>query len=1031
MRPFVAWIGWLLLQPVAFGADPSVIDFSRDIRPILSDNCFRCHGQDEAGRQADLRLDTVDGQRANQVVVPGSPESSQLLERILSDDPDRLMPPGDSNRTLTDYQKDQLRRWIAQGAVFQPHWSLRPVSSQPPPEVSANSALLRNPIDNFIVAALEEHGLTQSPEADRSTLLRRLSLDLTGLGPTREEATHFLADSSVDAYEKAVDRLLASPAFGEKMALPWLDAARYADTHGYQKDNHREMWPWRDWLIGAFNANMPFDQFTLEQLAGDLLPEATVSQQVASGFHRNHRINAEAGSIDEEFLAEYVADRVETTSTVWLGMTVGCARCHDHKFDPISQREYYQLYAFFNNIDEKGVDGVTAAPQPNLVVQRPEFVVKLGELSKRVADLKQQISLLAKSLVAERQAWEAEQKQRVRSIETGDGWMIVEPVNLSSAGKMNFAQLADGSFLVSGENPLNDVHSLEIRPPHLGIQAIRLEVLPHASHTKDGYARNFDGRFVLSGVDIELIRSDAPPEVLSDLHVRASSSRDGWSITAVMDHNSDSGWSTELLPAGSHPIAIFPLPRPVPAEERETIRIRLRYESKEEQAMIGRFRLSVAVNPETGFRATHELPQALLDALQASDSRRSSRQKELLDDLFARDVTHSELQSLQRQLTELDSQRQELESQATVTTMVMRERAERRPTFVHQRGLYNQLGEAVEPKVPACFPQLEGKAPFSRLDLARWLVAPNHPLTARVIVNRFWQMYFGQGLVRTAEDFGSQGDWPTHPELLDWLAFEFMRSGWDIKAIQRLIVTSATYRQSVLASTQSQENDPDNRWLSRGPRFRLPPHLLRDQALAASGLLVRQLGGPSVKPYQPLGLWESVAGINSNTQRYRQDSGASLYRRSLYTYWKRAVPPPSMMILDAVDREVCSVQQRATNTPLQALTTLNDPTFVEAGRVLAEASLLHIGDLPAADEQRIDWLFSRILVRLPDPIERSRCVDALDRYRAWFAVKQDAAAQLLAVGESARHGRFEPTEVAAWTMLASLLLNLDETLTKG
>jgi hypothetical protein len=1004
--------------------EPTRISFNRDIRPILSNNCFFCHGQDNANRKAELRLDTEEGQRANHVVVPGSLDESLLIERILSTVPDVVMPPPDSNKALSTKDKELLKRWVVEGAAFEKHWSwIAPKRTQPGKSPSPN------PIDAFILEKLDEQGLKPSPEADRTTLIRRVTLDLTGLPPTLEEVDNFLSDKSETAYEKVVDRLLQSPHFGERMALPWLDAARYADTHGYQKDNHRSMWPWRDWVVNAINQNMPFDQFTIEQLAGDLLPNANDLQRIATGFHRNHRINAEAGSIEEEYLAEYAADRLDTTATVWLGLTVGCARCHDHKFDPITQKEYFQLFAFFNNIDEKGVDGVGPSPTPQMTVSVPGLDAELARQRVRVAELGNRLAERVDELRQDRLAWEERVSAILDTAMSDTLWIVPEPTELLSANKMNFTVLADRSVSVHGDNPLNDVQSIRIPIESGWTRAIRLEALPHESLNQAAFARSFDGSFVLSGFEVELNERDQAARKLEIRSAIAASSRLSWSVAGCLDQNTNTGWSTDPnLPANQHR-ALFLLDQSIEGKPGSYLTLRLRYEAKEEQSIIGRFRFALSSSDQPVLESDDWFPSSLVEAVRVLPGHRTAEQQQQLVDVFQSLSTDTLLKTLRLKREEAEQHEKELHERSTVNIMVMQELDTPRDTFIHLRGAYDKPGERVVASTPASLPEIEKKRLLNRLDLARWIVDRNHPLTARVAVNRYWQMYFGTGLVKTTEDFGTQGEWPSHPELLDWLASEFIDSNWDVKAMQRLMVLSQTYRQSSKTNPRALELDPENRWLSHGPRFRLAAHLLRDQALSVSGLLVPALGGPPVKPYQPAGLWEGVAGINSNTTRYRQDTGSSLYRRSIYTYWKRAVPPPSMMIFDTADREVCSVKRRLTNTPLQALTMLNDPTYVETARALASQSM-GLSSQFESDADVTQWIFRRILARSPDATENQQLQGSLVNYRVHFQRLPSAAQELIHVGESPVDAGRDAIELAARTTLVSLILNLDETLTK-
>ena len=794
------WASSLVFAAFPVLAANPPVDYNRQVRPVLSDKCYACHGPDESHREAGLRLDVRDEALApadsgKPAIVPGKPDESALVKRVFATRAGTVMPPPKTGKSLTASEKQALRDWVAQGAKYQTHWAFQTPARPPLPKVK-NASWVRNPIDRFILARLEATGLKPAPEADRATLVRRLTLDLTGLPPTPAEVDALLSDARPDAYERLVDRLLASPHYGERLALDWLDAARYADTHGYHIDSGRDMTRWREWVIDALNRNLPFDRFTVEQLAGDLLPGATLDQKVASGFNRNNMITFEGGVIPEEYLNAYIVDRVNTTGTVWLGLTVACTQCHDHKYDPMTQKEFYQIYAFFNGVPESGVDGSKGNAEP--VIKTPSAMEQaaLDRLDREI---------------------------RAARAELGKG----------------------------GHNP--------------GAQSVKA------------------------------------------------------------------------------------------VKER--------------------------------------------------------------------------LERLERERTELDAK--------VPTAMVMASLPKPRDSFVLMRGQYDKRGEKVEANVPAFLPPLPAGVPRDRLALARWLVDPKHPLVGRVAVNRFWQSVFGTGIVKTAEDFGSQGEPPSHPELLEWLAVEFMTpesggTGWDVKALMRRIVTSATYRQSLSATLDLVAHDPENRLLARGPRVRLPAEFVRDQALAVSGLLNPEIGGKSVSPYQPAGLWEELMsradGKNWSAQVYEQSHGKDLYRRSMYTFWKRTSPPPSLATFDAPDRETCTVRRARTNTPLQALVLLNDPTYVEAARKLAERMLTEGGASPS---DRIALAFRLCTARKPTAAETAVLRDVLDADLARFRSDHAAARRLLSVGESPGNGKLDPVEHAAWTTVASVILNLDEVLNKN
>jgi hypothetical protein len=841
-------------SPRSAGPAPA-IDFDRQVRPILSNNCFRCHGPDEEVREAGLRLDVRDEALApadsgKPAIVPGRPGESTLVRRTSSKDKRFMMPPPRSNKTLTQAEITLLRTWVEQGAKYQTHWSFAPPQRPQLPPVK-DAAWPRNPIDRFILARLEAEGLRPSAEADRPTLIRRLTLDLTGLPPTAAEVNAFLDDPGADAYERLVDRLLASPHYGERMSLDWLDAARFADTHGYHIDSARDMTRWREWVIQAFNSDMPFDRFTVEQLAGDLLPAPTLAQKVASGFNRNHMITYEGGAIPEEYLTAYIVDRVNTTGTVWLGLTVGCTQCHDHKFDPMTQKEYYRLYAFFNNVPEQGLDGRKGNAAPAIPAPSPAQQEALDGLAESIRDAERELD-----------------------------------------GPMSQADLAQ---------------------------------------------ERWDKEF----------RADGPK----------------------------------------------------------------------------------------GPNATNKPPEAIARILALPPVTRTDPQRAELRKYYRTHVS-KEARPLAERLARLRKERDGLRA-SIPTAMVMQETGSR-PTFMLIRGQYDKHGEKVTAGVPAFLPPLPEGMPVNRLALARWLVAPNHPLVSRVTVNRFWQTFFGTGLVKTAEDFGSQGEPPSHRELLDWLAVEFMRPGtdrrrpWDVKALVRLIVTSATYRQSSAVTAELVSKDPENRLLARGPRVRLPAEFIRDQALAVSGLLDRRLGGTSVSPYQPAGLWEELMsradGKNFTAQTYVQSHGRDLYRRTMYTFWKRTSPPPSLITFDAPDRETCTVRRARTNTPLQALVLMNDPTYVEASRKLAERMMCEGGPTPGG---RIAFAFRATTARHPTDDETRQLNSLFDRELAVYRADKAAALKMLSVGESPRAPELDVAELAAWSTVAGVILNLDETVTKG
>ncbi len=1002
---------WLLcaVAPTTSAAEPPV-NFGRDIQPILSENCFHCHGPDAKHREADLRLDTFAGATAAGAVKPGQSADSELILRILSSDPGEVMPPPKSNLKLTEVQKQLLKRWIDEGAQYSKHWSFITPVRPAVPMVPA-TVRIQNPIDAFVAARLVQENLVPAAEADRIKLLRRVTLDLTGLPPTSEELDAFLADTSNDAYEKAVDRLLESRRYGERMVWEWLDAARYADTNGYQGDPTRAMWYWRDWAIEAFNKNMPFDQFTIEQLAGDLLPNPTREQLIATGFHRNHMINGEGGRIAEESRVEYVQDRVETTGTVWMGLTLTCCRCHDHKYDPFSQKEYYQLSAYFNSIDETGANDAGGLANPVLSFAQPEQQKRIDELRAMETAANQARDELDKKVRAAQPKWEQEFAQILATSAAAE-WTVLPASEAKSENGASLKVLEDGSLQVSGANPAQDSFVVTLKSPVANFTGFRLEALPDDSLVNKGPGRADNGNFVLSELKLQL--NGQPLELAA---VRADFEQGGFPLSATLDGKNDTGWAVAADFGRPH-TGLYEVRSPAaPANGEGLVTCRLEFLSSHVSHVLGRFRLSVTNSPAATFRS---IPDKVREALAiAADKRDEAQRKEVVDYYLNNDPT---LVAAKKAADDARKNRDSFE-RSLPRTMVMRERAQPRETFILVKGAYNVPSDKVEHGVLTEILPLPAEAPKSRLALAQWLVSPEHPLTARVTVNRFWQQFFGVGLVKSSEDFGIQGDRPSHPELLDWLAVEFRESGWNVKHLVKLIVTSATYRQSSRIAPGMAERDPDNRLLARGPRFRLPSWMIRDQALATSGLLIERAGGAPVKGYQPSGVWEDAT---FGRIQYSQDHGEALYRRSLYTFWRRIAAPT--VFFDIANRQNCSVKNDRTNTPLHALVTLNDVTYIEAARGLAQRTLLSASSND--DPSRISEMFRRCTCRLPNAKEVDRLGKRLAVLRATYGRNTDAAQKLLAVGESKPDPQLNSAELAAWTGLANLMLNLDETITK-
>jgi hypothetical protein len=1022
----------LSVAAVCSAADKPV-DFDRDIRPILSDNCFACHGPDDKRRMANLRFDTQDGglfadRGTYKIVAPGDPAKSRLMARI--GDPNRAgrMPPPQTGTTLTDAQIELVRKWIEQGARWERHWAFVPPQSPTLPIVS-DGKWPRNPIDRFVLARLEKEGLKPSPEADRITLLRRLSFDLIGLPPTPAEVDAFINDKSPDAYEKQVDRLLSLPQYGERMAMPWLDLARYADTHGYHIDSARDMWKWRDWVIEAFNRNMPFNRFGIEQLAGDLLPNATVEQRLASGFNRNHMINYEGGAIPEEYQVEYVADRVDTTANVFMGLTLGCARCHDHKYDPISQKDYYRFFAFFNTIAEKGLDGKNGNAAP--VLQVPTAVQASEEAWLQQAIAEHETALPKDELQAMLLAWEETRLATLPEAPSGGllaHYVLAKDLADSSGNFGHDGRTVKGKviFDIGKPGPTAAFNG----EAHVEFPAFQADPFALAFWIRSGALSEMTVLEGGPGFEIGVEDSHPQPDFKrgSPLFVEYGGHR--WHSRAIVfgeewHHlvvNFENAQPKLLLDA--RPVEMIEV-GPVPARSPGPLAIGDPHHEKPLKGGVADLRIydRPLTRVEAEALAIHEPIRFIL---MQDEGKLSKDQNQRQLDYFLIYDAEPDLRRAYRELNALKQRLAQVKNEIA-SVQVMSEMARPRDTFVLGRGDYSNHGEKVTAGVPALLPPLPKDAPANRLGLAEWLFSPSHPLTARVAVNRYWQLYFGTGLVKTSEDFGSQGESPIYRDLLDWLACDF-REKWDIKALQRLIITSATYRQSSRATAELLDKDPENRLLARGPRFRLPAEMVRDNALSASGLLNRTIGGPSVFPYQPPGLWEELSrGETFTAQEYHESKGPDLYRRSLYTFWKRTSPPAALTTFDAPDREKCTSRRLVTNTPLQALVLLNDPTYVEAARVLAQRALLQAAGRDP--QERVAFLIRAANARRPAMAETRTLLELEQRLLHHYRNDPGAARKLIAVGASPS-ANLEAAELAAWTMVASTILNMDETITK-
>ena len=1003
---------------------PRPLSFNRDIRPILSENCFQCHGPDAKRRKGDLRLDVREDALEAMAFTPGHAEKSEMIRRVFETNDDERMPPVDSNRTLTAAQKETLKRWVSEGAAYEPHWAYAAPTRPALPAVKTKPAS-KNPIDAFILAGLEREKLKPAPEADRRTLIRRLSLDLTGLPPDVKDVDAFVASRDPQAYEKLVQRYLASPHFGERIAIPWLDLVRFADTIGFHNDVPIRVWPYRDYVINAFNQNLPFDQFTREQIAGDLLPNSTITQRVASGYNRIHRISGEGGIQDKEYFAKYAADRVRTTATVFMGSTLACAECHDHKFDPFTAKDFYRFAAIFSDLKEKGAYNLSGGfTRENLteetIFEKPEQERRLESLEKDIERVTAKMKTVKDQDLAENlAAWEA---ATIAADSNGTlAWTVVRPIAVESfAGTPFTIEEKDNSIIPGGKNPVNDTYVVTIPATQNQITAVRVEVVPDAHFPGDEVARA-GSTFFLSEIEVAGIPAGA-----SSLEpIRIASSRTsgttepGHPAAAVIDGNPTTAVSFVRKRGGG--IALqFAEPWRGGGDARLTVRIQ--HSEKHPYQNLGRFR--VAIHTERD-RDAHpdSVPEAVLKALKVPAADRKAAQKKEIATYYR--TIAPELATLREELAAATNARDYLI--AELPSMPVSKSVAPRSMRVLPRGNWmDDSGEIVEPGVPAFMRQIQPKdgKRVSRLDFAEWLVAPDNPLTARTFVNRLWRLYFGAGLTRTLEDLGSQGDWPTHPELLDWLAVEFRESGWNVKHMVELIVTSRTYKQSSEPNPAAEERDPLNRFLARQSRFRLDAELVRDNALAISGLLVRDIGGPSAKPYQPAGYY---AALNFPKREYVPDVDENLWRRGVYTHWQRTFLLPSFVAFDAPSRDECTADRSPSNTPLQALVLLNDPSYVEAARVLAEKTIRGGG---GSFRAKLEWAFTRAVARPPNRHETKLLQTLFEQQRTRYQGDGAAARDLVSTGAKPVAKDLPTAELAAWTSVSRAILNLHETITR-
>ena len=1009
---------WLTAFLLADLSAADEVDFNRDIRPILTETCYQCHGPDANKREADLRLDTREGlfgkRDAGVIVRPGRAAESLIVARLTSQDPEVRMPPPDSGRSLSDAQRDLIHKWIEQGADWAGHWAYQPIKPpEHPPGLSDGAAI----VDWFIDRGIKQQGLLPVAEADQRTLARRLYFDLTGLPPTYEDVRSFQGSPQPQAYAALVDRLLASPRFGERMTMYWLDLVRYADTNGIHGDNHRDVSLYRDYVIQAFNENRPFDQFTIEQIAGDLLPQANNRQRVASGYNRLLMTTREGGAQAKEYRAKYAADRVRNVSSVWLGSTVGCAECHDHKYDPFATRDFYSLAAFFADITETAVGQQPATPIPTAEQART-----LERLQGEIDALMTVLNTDTPQLQAEQKRWEADMLTQLS--QASNRWQIVRPEQVTSSGGAEMQILDDLSVASRGKHPEKDTYTVTLKAPTASVTGIRLEALTDPTHGRKSLSRG-NGNFVLNRFELEFVGADAEATPVKLATAVADFSQKGFPIAAAIDGKSNTGWAVDGHRKAENRVAMFVLDRPlsVPAEAR--LIVRLRHESHTHHN-IGRFRLALTSREQPRLDG-RLLPQAIAAILKTEVGKRKPEQARKLAAHY-----RSVASSLNGARADLAARQKTVkDTEAAMPKTLISIAGARREMRVLPRGNWlDDSGPVVQPAIPATLGRLqsEGQGPASRLDLARWLVANDNPLTARVFVNRLWWLTFKRGLVSTLDDFGSQGGQPSHPELLDWLAVEFQRSGWNVKHMVKLLVMTKAYRRSSQSTPATRQSDPYNRWLARQTRLRLDAEMIRDNALAVSGLLVHRLGGPSVKPYQPSGYW---AHLNFPKRTYKHDQGPSQYRRGLYTYWCRTFLHPSMRAFDAPTREECTVERPQSNNPLQALVLLNDPTYVEAARVLAQQALLAAKPDGDGFERGISELYRRVLLRQPTSKEVELLRGVFQRHVAHYQQHPKLADAVLHVGLSPVADGLAPAELAAWTSLARVMLNLHETITRS
>jgi hypothetical protein len=1016
----------LMLALFAGGAPAAEsVHFGREVLPILSDNCLSCHGADEHNRKAGLRLDTREGalavNKGMAAVVPFQPGASELLRRVTSEDPEERMPTPKSHKApLRPEQVDVLKRWIAEGAPWGKHWAFE----RPQRLDSSEDVAAKHPVDRWVQTAWKHAGVKGKASADSATLLRRVSFDLTGLPPTRADLEAFHSDKAPGAWERVIGRLLDSPHFGERMAMWWLDVARYADTDGFQSDATRTNWPWRDWVVDAFNRNQRFDVFTVEQFAGDLLPNASPEQRMATCFHRNHMANGEGGRDPEESRVDYVIDRVNTMGTAWLGLTLGCTQCHTHKFDPISHAEYYSLSAFFNSVDETGAAGGSA--KPFMEYKSPHAAAAVEEGEKLVAEAKQRETAARNEARAPFEqvlpGWIERVGRDFRD------WTPLSASGLETVEGTVLKQEADATVRATGPVPLQDEYRVAARTGLARVTGLMLEVLPDELHSGGKLSRGKSGEFILTDLKLQVrqrgraeVRDIKVAGAVADFSADKKANGGYGDVKDTLDDDPRNGWSTKGAPATDPHVAVYRLAEPLVLEPDEELVVELRQRSTLGDANISRFRLSVSdqLGEVVSRLGLGPLASLARSGVASKEGIPEDLWKRLFEQFLEEYAPYAEAR--QRHLLAQSQLAEAKAAAGNLKVLVLGERKEPRETFVLLRGVWDKHGDRVEPAVPHAISAWPEGEPRNRLGLARWLVSPSNPLTARVVVNQLWQLMFGEGLVRTPEDFGLQGERPTHPELLDWLAVEFVESGWDVKKMLTLLATSETYRQSSHATTEDIARDPQNRLLARGARYRLPSWMLRDAALRTAGLMDERLGGPPVRPYQPSGVWEELF---MGRFKYEPSLGPSQYRRTLYAFWRRAIAPT--FLFDNAQRRVCEVRSHRTNTPLQALTLMNDESCREAARVLGTKAVEQGGE---GIRPRLEWLSRSVLSRAPREAEWPVLERTLQKALTHYKQSPSDAKALVSSGQAPLPKEPFYAESAAYTVVASLLFNLDEALT--